>query len=439
MERVMIISLGCPKNTVDSEIMSAIAENAGYEITTDPKTAKIAVVNTCAFIESAVVEAIETILETAKLKETGVLKKLIVAGCLTERYKEKISEEIPEVDLCIGIDGIPLLGKLLKENAKGLVTGELESIDFLNLERKLSQDGGTAYIKISDGCDNSCTYCMIPSIRGKMRSRTIEDISNEVKKLCSENGIKEIILVAQDTTAYGADIYGAPSLVQLLHELVKIDEVKWIRMLYCYPELILKPLISIMAAEEKIINYLDIPFQHASDSILKLMGRKGTLAEYNGLINKLKNIIPDIVIRTTFITGFPGENDDDFNILKTFIAENKFDRVGVFTYFDEDGAASYMLPDKVGNDLALKRRDEIMELQRGISQTKNQERLDNIYDIIIENVSDDGIFYEGRSYAEAPEIDGKVFVASAEPLMAGEIVRVKILEAREYDLIGEVV
>ena len=246
MERLMIISLGCPKNTVDSEIMSAVAENSGYLITTKAREADIAVVNTCAFIESAVDEAITVILETAQLKETGKLKKLIVAGCLTERYREKIIEEIPEVDLCIGIDGIPLLGDLLRENNEGIITGPLESVDFLNLSRKLSIGGGTAYLKISDGCDNTCTYCMIPSIRGRMRSRTIEDICSEAKQLCNENGIGEIILVAQDTTAYGEDIYGEPSLTELLKELVKIDKLKWIRMLYCYPELITDELIEIL-------------------------------------------------------------------------------------------------------------------------------------------------------------------------------------------------
>ena len=439
MERLMIISLGCPKNTVDSEIMSAVAENSGYMITTDPQETDIAVVNTCAFIESAVDEAITVILETAQLKETGKLKKLIVAGCLTERYREKIIEEIPEVDLCIGIDGIPLLGDLLRDNNEGMITGPLESADFLNLSRKLSTGGGTAYLKISDGCDNTCTYCMIPSIRGRMRSRTIEDICSEAKQLCNENGIREIILVAQDTTAYGADIYSEPSLTELLKELVKIDKLKWIRMLYCYPELITDELIEIIANEDKLVKYLDIPFQHASDGILKLMGRKGTLDEYTALINKLRNKIPDVIIRTTFITGFPGETQDDFDILKSFIVSSRFGRVGVFTYFDEDGAASYNLPDKVDFSISSKRRDSIMEVQRDISLDNNEKRVNCIYDIIIGDVSDDGIFYEGRSYGEAPEIDGIVYVASSEPLKSGDMVRVKILEARDYDLIGEAI
>lgn len=439
MERVMIISLGCPKNTVDSEIMSAVAENAGYEITTDAKMADIAVVNTCAFIESAVDEAITTVLETAELKKSGRLKKLIVAGCLTERYREKIIEEIPEVDLCIGVDGIPMIGELLRENKAGTVTGQLESVDFLNLKRKLSSGGGTAYVKISDGCDNTCTYCMIPSIRGRMRSRTIEDIKSEVSDLCQKKGIKEIILVAQDTTAYGADIYGAPSLVPLLKELVKVEKLLWIRMLYCYPELITDELVNLIAEEEKLVNYLDIPFQHASDGILRLMGRKGTLGEYKGLVEKLRLLIPDIIIRTTFITGFPGESEEDFNILKNFIKSSRFGRVGVFTYFDEDGAASHKLPDKIDFTVSAGRRDILMAMQNLISLDNNKRRVQGIYDIIIGDVSDDGIFYEGRSYGEAPEIDGTVYVASAEPLEKGDIIPVKILEARDYDLIGEAI
>ncbi|MCK5759552.1 MAG: 30S ribosomal protein S12 methylthiotransferase RimO [Clostridiales bacterium] len=439
MERVMIISLGCPKNTVDSEIMSAIAENSGYEITTEALTADIAVVNTCAFIEPAVEEAISTILETAELKEKGLLKKLIVAGCLTERYREKIINDIPEVDLCIGVDGIPLLGKFLKENKQGVITGDLDSIDFLNLDRKLSEGGGTAYVKISDGCDNTCTYCMIPSIRGKMRSRTIEDISSEVLGLCNNSGINEIILVAQDTTAYGMDIYGKLALTDLLRELVKVEKLKWIRMLYCYPELITDELINLMANEDKIVNYLDIPFQHASDHILKLMGRSGTLNDYNILIEKLRDRLPDIIIRTTFITGFPGENDKDFKILQSFIEKSEFGRVGIFTYYDEDGAASYKLPDKIEFEVSSGRRDVLMSIQKEISFQLNEKRVQKIYDIMIGDVSDDGIFYEGRSYGEAPEIDGIVYVACAQPLNRGDMVPVKILEARDYDLIGEAI
>jgi ribosomal protein S12 methylthiotransferase len=439
MDHVMIISLGCPKNTVDSEIMSAVAENSGFSMTTNADKADIVVVNTCAFIEPAVEEAIEVILETAELKKNGKLRKLIVAGCLTERYREKILDEIPEVDLCIGIDGIPKLGKILKEEHDGLITGPLESVDFLNLERKLSSSGGTAYVKVSDGCDNTCTYCMIPSIRGRMRSRTIEDISSEVRKLCESKGIKEIIVVAQDTTAYGTDIYGKPSLVELLQALVKIEKLSWIRMLYCYPELISDELIDVISSNQKILNYLDIPFQHASGRILKLMGRKGTLDEYKALIKKLRTRIPDVIIRTTFITGFPGESEADFEILWSFIQESKFGRVGVFTYYDEDGAASFNLPDKIPFSVSAKRRDALMEMQNAISLGNNKKRVGNIYDIIIGDVADDGIFYEGRSYGEAPEIDGKVYVASAEPLESGTIVRVRILEAREYDLIGEAV
>ncbi|MBN2558678.1 MAG: 30S ribosomal protein S12 methylthiotransferase RimO [Clostridia bacterium] len=439
MEYVMVISLGCPKNTVDSEILSKAVENAGYTLTNDEKKADIAIVNTCAFIEPAVEEAISVILETASLKTGASLKKLIVAGCLTERYREKILEEIPEVDLCIGIDAIPDIGDLIKNGRKAVYSGSREDAGFLNLPRNLSEKNGSAYLKISDGCDNACTYCMIPSIRGRLRSRSIADIVAEAEWLCSENKIREIILVAQDTTAYGTDIYGRPSLVMLLRELVKAGGLKWIRLLYCYPELITDELLDLIKAEDKILNYLDIPFQHASDRILKLMGRKDTLSDYTGLLARIRDRISGIVIRTTFITGFPGESEEDFRILESFVKENRFERVGVFTYYDEDGAPSYKLNGKVEPSVSEARRDRIMEIQKDISRDLNMRRIGRIYDIIIGNVSDDGIFYEGRSYGEAPEIDGLVYVAAKEPLTPGSIARVRILDANDYDLTGETI
>ena len=439
MEHIAIVSLGCPKNTVDSEILAAVADNSGYELTNDLENAEIAVINTCAFIQPAVEEAISTILDVSELKKTGKLKKLIVAGCLTERYREKILEELPEVDLCIGIDAIPELGRILQEGQDGVMTGRKDSIDFLELPRKLSANDGSAYIKISDGCDNTCTYCMIPSIRGKMRSRRIEDIVNEVTGLTKEHNLHEAILVAQDTTNYGFDLYGKPSLVDLLERLISSEGPKWYRMLYCYPELIDDRLIDLIAANDNLVPYFDIPMQHASDRILKLMGRKGTNGYYRELIEKIRHKVPDAVIRTTFITGFPGESNEDFNELHKFIKEMKFDRIGVFTYCDEDGAASYKLPGKISDEISSKRRDILMREQAEISRKINEKRVGKVYDIIISNVSDDGIFYEGRSYAEAPEIDGLVYVASSEPLEPGDMVRVRILEAREYDLIGEAV
>ena len=439
MEHIAIVSLGCPKNTVDSEILAAVADNSGYELTNDLENAEIAVINTCAFIQPAVEEAISTILDVSELKKTGKLKKLIVAGCLTERYREKILEELPEVDLCIGIDAIPELGRILQEGQDGILTGKKDSIDFLELPRKLSANDGSAYIKISDGCDNTCTYCMIPSIRGKMRSRRIEDIVNEVTGLTKEHNLHEAILVAQDTTNYGFDLYGKPSLADLLERLISSEGPKWYRMLYCYPELIDDRLIDLIAANDNLVPYFDIPMQHASDRILKLMGRKGTNGYYRELIEKIRRKVPDAVIRTTFITGFPGESNEDFNELHKFIKEMKFDRIGVFTYCDEDGAASYKLPGKISDEISSKRRDILMREQAEISRKINEKRVGKVYDIIISNVSDDGIFYEGRSYAEAPEIDGLVYVASSEPLEPGDMVRVRILEAREYDLIGEAV
>ncbi|MBN1624729.1 MAG: 30S ribosomal protein S12 methylthiotransferase RimO [Clostridia bacterium] len=438
MEHIAIISLGCPKNTVDSEILAAIAGNSGFELTNDLDAADIVVVNTCAFIEPAVEEAITTILDVSKLKKTGKLRRLIVAGCLTERYREKILEEMPEVDLCIGIDAIPELGRILTDEPVGVLTGDKTSIDFLELPRKLSASDKSAYIKISDGCDNTCTYCMIPSIRGKMRSRKIENIVEEVSSLAKEYNLHEAILVAQDTTNYGFDIYGKPSLSDLLEKLVTREGPEWFRMLYCYPELIDDRLIEIISSNERIIPYFDIPLQHASDRILKLMGRKGTNLYYRELIGKIRKKIKDAVIRTTFITGFPGESDQDFNELHQFVKDMNFDRIGVFTYCDEDGAASYKLPGKIEGTLASERRDILMSEQANISRKINQKRVGKVYDIIISNVSDDGIFYEARSYGEAPEIDGFVYVVSSEPLEPGAFVKARILEAREYDLIGEV-
>lgn len=439
MEHIALISLGCPKNTVDSEILAAVADDSGYILTNNLEQADIVVVNTCAFIEPAVQEAIETILDVSELKKTGKLKKLIVAGCLTERYREKILNELPEVDLCIGIDAIPQIGKILKEDTKGVLTGDKDSIDFLELPRKLSSKEKSAYIKISDGCDNTCTYCMIPLIRGRMRSRTIENIVKEVSGLTKEYDLHEAILVAQDTTNYGYDLYGKPALSDLLKKLIETKGPQWFRMLYCYPELIDNQLIDLIASHERLLPYFDIPLQHASDRILKIMGRKGTNSYYRELIGKIRNKMPDAIIRTTFITGFPGETDEDFKQLHEFIVDMQFDRIGVFTYCDEDGAASYKLPNKIDSTVASERRDILMTEQAAISKSKNEKRVGKVYDIIIGNVSDDGIFYEGRSYGEAPEIDGYVYVAASEPLELGDMVKVKILEAREYDLIGEAV
>ncbi len=436
MEQVMLISLGCPKNTVDSEIIAALLENEGFSMTGDVKEADAVVVNTCAFIQPAVEEAISVILEYAGLKAAGGIEKLVVAGCLTERYKDKIIEEIPEVDFCIGVDGITKIADLLRENFTGVSRNGYPEVDFLNLPRKLSDSVGTAYLKISEGCDNFCTYCMIPSIRGSQRSRTIGDIEKEAALLCSQNNVKELIIVAQDTTAYGTDIYGKPSLVKLLERLVEVEDLEWIRLLYCYPELIDDELVDLIAREEKILNYIDIPLQHASDNVLKLMGRKGTYENYTKLINKLRHKIDNMVIRTTFITGFPGETKKDFDILKKFVKQNRFDRLGVFPYYDEDKVPAYRLPGKVPEAVKQARRDEIMKMQNAISREINEARVGSVYDIIITNVADDGIFYEGRSYAEAPEIDGVVYVASERQLEPGEIVKVKILEAQDYDLIG---
>lgn len=436
-KKAVIVSLGCPKNLVDSEIIANELIEKGYEITVDQDKAHIAVVNTCAFIQPAVSEAIEAILNIASHKKTGVLEKIIVAGCLVQRYGEQIMDQLPEVDICLGIDHIKDIGDISQESERKCYSCESKDIEFLNRPRKISENKGYTYVKISEGCKNRCTYCAIPMIRGSYRSRRIEDILKEVINL-SQQGIKEIILIAQDTAAYGIDLYGKNSLNVLLKELSNVDGIKWIRLLYCYPESITDELIMEMKDNNKVLKYIDMPFQHASDKILRLMGRKWNLESNRQLIKKLRSSIKDIVIRTTFITGFPGEEEEDFEILKNFIREVRFNHAGVFPYYREEGTPAYNFKGQVPKRIREKRKDELLHIQKDIAYENTLNRLNRTYDIIIEGVSDDGIFYEGRSYAEAPEIDGVIYVASSEPLYAGQMVTVKILNVHDYSLIGEV-
>ncbi|HQM38795.1 MAG TPA: 30S ribosomal protein S12 methylthiotransferase RimO [Clostridia bacterium] len=437
--KILINSLGCPKNLVDSEIIAKSLSDGGYNFTDNIENADAVVINTCSFIEPAVKEAIDVILDAARYKEKGSLKKIIVTGCLVERYKEQILDSIPEVDLCVGIDGYNDITSILKKTEKSVICGPKTDVSFMNKSRILSDNTASAYIKISEGCNNKCTYCTIPSIRGKFRSRTIDDIYQEVENLCVSNGIKEITLVAQDTTAYGIDIYGKPSLVNLLAKLETIKSLEWIRLLYCYPELISDELIEIMKNSTKILHYIDMPLQHSSDKVLKLMGRKGTYKEYTDLINKLRSKIPDIVIRTTFIVGFPQETEEDFENLCLFIKENRFDRAGFFEYSREPDTPAYKLKGQISKQVKAQRREVAENLQNSILLNKNDDRIGREYSIIIQGISEDGLFYVGRSYAEAYEIDPLIYISSKEPLNVKDIVNAVIVAKDDDSLFAEVV
>ncbi|OQC01030.1 MAG: Ribosomal protein S12 methylthiotransferase RimO [Firmicutes bacterium ADurb.Bin099] len=439
MKKILINSLGCPKNLVDSEIMAKLLKDSGYVFTDNIQEAHIAIINTCSFIQPAVEEAINVILEAAEYKKQGILEKVVVTGCLVERYKEEIITSIPEVDVCVGIDGYKDIASVVGKTDKKLICGNKTDVGFMNIERLLSEHTASTYVKIAEGCDNRCTYCTIPSIRGRYRSRSIEDIYAEAEKLCSLHGIKEITLVAQDTTAYGTDIYGKPSLDLLLKKLERVESLQWIRLLYCYPELITDELIDTIKNSKKILHYLDIPLQHSSDRILKLMGRKGTCAMYRELIDKLRFHIPDIVLRTTFIVGFPKETEEDFENLCEFIKASRFDRAGFFEYCREKGTPAYKLKGQIPKKIKIQRLQQAEQIQQDILISKNDERIGKTYSIIIQDISDDGLFYVGRSYAEAYEIDPVIFVAAKEEITIGDIIDGVIVDIYEGSLIAEVV
>lgn len=439
-EKICMISLGCPKNLVDSEIMLRLLKDGQYDITTNIEKAEVIIVNTCGFIEEAKQESINAILDAAQYKAHNC-KKLIVAGCLAERYKEKILSEIPEVDAVLGAGSVDEIAKVLQagqaEKEKKVFAKALNDVSYLNNDRLLSIGGGYAYLKIAEGCDNCCTYCIIPTLRGKYRSRKLEDIENEALRL-SQRGIKEIILVAQDVTRYGVDIYKEKKLVQLLRKLSKIQGIEWIRLLYCYPEEIDDGLIEEIAKNDKVLKYIDLPIQHASDKILKMMGRRGTNEDVKKLICKLREKIPEVVLRTSLIVGFPGEEQDDFQALCDFVMDIKFDRLGVFAYSREEGTKAARLKPQIRKKDKLERQKKVMELQKDISLQINRKRLNKLYKVMVDGVAEDGIFYLGRSYQESPDIDGLLYFTSQEPLKIGDIVDVEILNIEDYDLIGAV-
>jgi ribosomal protein S12 methylthiotransferase len=441
--RVGCISLGCPKNLVDSEIMLGILQKGDFEITTDLMKAEAIIVNTCAFIGDAKEEAVDAILEAALLKKTGNLKALVVTGCLAQRYKENIINEIPEVDVVVGTGNIPEIRKAIETKLSGdkenvLYTDEPDGTGYLDNRRELSEDGASKYLKIAEGCSNFCTYCIIPALRGPFRSRTIESILTEAEFLVKK-GAKELIIIAQDVSRYGEDNYGESKLVDLIRKLSEIEDLKWIRLLYCYPERITKELITELKTNPKLVKYLDIPIQHASDSILKAMGRKSRREDLIALMTMLRKEISDIILRTTLISGFPGETEEDFQLLCDFIKEYQFDRLGVFAYSREDGTPAAIMKNQVAEATKQKRRNILLDLQQEIALAKVEKRIGKTYEVVVEGVADDGIFYYGRSYGEAPEIDPVIYIASAEPLEIGAFVRVKILDVNNMDLIGEVV
>lgn len=438
--KIGVVSLGCPKNLVDSEIMLGILDRDKYEIINTEESAEIIVVNTCGFIESAKQESINTILEMADYKKDGC-KLLIVTGCLAERYREQIIEQIPEVDAVVGTGNYEEINSVIEKACGGEKTvlyGKLNETGYLEKNRLLSSKNGYAYLKIAEGCNNGCTYCIIPSLRGPYRSRKMEDILKEAVSLAAQ-GVRELILVAQDITRYGTDIYKTRELPKLIRNLSGIQGIEWIRLLYCYPEEIDDSLIEEIAANPKVCKYLDIPIQHASDKILKAMDRRGSIEDVRNLLKKIRERIPGVILRTSLIVGFPGEDEGDFSELRSFVKEFAFDRLGVFIYSKEEGTRAATMKRQVKNSTKEKRLNEIMTLQEKISHEKNDKRVNRIYPVLVEGIAADGIFYQGRSYGEAPEIDGKIYFTSLEPLKNGEFVNVKILNAEDYDLIGEVI
>lgn len=439
-EKIGMISLGCPKNQVDAEIMLARLAEDDFEITNEVDGADAVIINTCGFIEDAKKEAIENILDMAELKKEGILGKIIVTGCLAERYREEIFAEIPEVDAVVGLGSNADICAVCKRVLAGESVetfGEKTCLP-LSGERLLTTPEWFAYLKIAEGCSNHCTYCAIPSIRGEFRSRPPEDILAEAKHL-AEMGVKELVVVAQDTTRYGEDLYGKSALPALLKALSKIEGIQWIRVLYCYPERITDELLEVIAETENIANYLDIPIQHADASVLKAMNRKGDRESLLQLIRKIRARIPDAVLRTTLITGFPGETQEAFETLCAFVKEAQFDRLGCFAYSAEEGTPAASLPNQIDEDVKRERGETVMEMQYRIFDEKNRENIGKILKTVVEGYDPYSDSYFGRTYRDAPDIDGQVKFTCGYELHEGEFVEVEIFDVLDYDLIGEVV
>lgn len=440
MLKIALESLGCSKNLVDAEIMMGILNKKGYKLIGNFEEADIIIVNTCGFIESAKQESIETILEFAALKETGNLKLLVVTGCLAQRYSGELKTEIPEIDAIVGTGSYQnideIMDNLQKEN-KVVSLNDIEVVYNEELPRYVSTPTYMAYLKIGEGCDNHCTYCIIPKLRGKYKSRKMEDIIKEAKNLASR-GVKELVVIAQDTTKYGCDLYGEEKLPELLKELSNIEGLKWIRIMYSYPESITEELVQVIKEHDNICNYFDMPIQHASNRILKLMNRNTTKEDILSKIEMIRKNIPDATLRTTIITGFPGETEDDFKELIEFAKTVEFDRLGAFAYSREENTAADKLPDHIEDSVKVQRRDALMMVQQEISQKLNNKKIGNIYEVLIEEQIEDSV-YIGRTKGDAEEIDSIVYVKSLDELKVGDFVEVKINSALEYDLMGDVV
>lgn len=439
--KVLFISLGCDKNLVDTEVMLGLLDSKGYQMTDDEAEADVIVINTCCFIHDAKEESIQNILEMAEYKKNGKVKALIVTGCLAQRYREEILQEIPEVDIVLGVTAYDKILEAVDEALKGkseVILKDKDMLPLVDTKRLVTTGGHFAYLKIAEGCDKCCTYCIIPKIRGNFRSVPLERLLKEAEELAKQ-GVKELILVAQETTLYGTDLYGKKTLPILLKELCKIAGLRWIRLLYCYPEEITEELIQVMKEEKKICHYLDLPIQHASDAVLKRMGRRTTKAEIKEMIAKLRKEIPDICLRTTLITGFPGETKKQHEELLEFIDEMEFDRLGVFTYSAEEDTPAAGMPDQIPEEVKEERQAELMELQQEIAFDNADAMVGKEVLVMVEGKVADENAYVGRTYRDAPNVDGLIFINTEEVLVSGDFAKVKVTGAIEYDLIGGLV
>lgn len=433
--KVGFVSLGCSKNLVDTEMCIGLLRKEKFEIVNDPADAEMIIINTCGFIESAKEEAINTMFEMAEYKTSGKCKYLVAMGCLVQRYKEELIKAIPEVDLFISIDDY----EIFWDKIANLINKETKSKNTLDyLDRVISTGNTTAYLKIAEGCSNRCTYCAIPYIRGPFVSRKMEDVLEEAEKL-AKKGIKELIVIAQDTTKYGIDLYGESKLPELLDKLCKIDGFKWIRFLYAYPESITDELINVVKNNEKICNYFDIPLQHFADKVLKRMNRKSDSKSIRNTINKIREEIPDVILRTTLIVGFPGETEDDFLELYEFVNEAKFEKLGAFKYSKEDGTPAARLPEQIHPKTKQARLDKIMKLEQAIAKIKLEEKIGNEYEAVVDGFSEDGKFICARSYMDIPNEDGTIFIKNNKKVKSGDFIKCKITAVRNYDLIGEII
>ena len=438
--KIGFVSLGCSKNQLDTEVMLHELMSAGYEITPEETEADIVIVNTCAFIESAKKESIDNIIDIGWLKEHKNLKGIIVTGCLAERYRDEIFTELPEVDAVLGVGSIHNIVTAVKNVEKGVKYSSYEKNDCVKLggDRVLTTPEYAAYLKIGEGCDNRCTYCAIPLIRGKFRSRPMEDLVAEAKQL-DELGVKELSIIAQDITRYGIELYGSYKLAELIHRITEETNIPWIRLLYCYPDKITDELVAEIRDNDRVVKYIDLPLQHISDSVLKRMNRHGDGKMIRDVIAKLRREVPGIVIRTTFIVGFPGETDEDFDELSRFVDEAKFDRMGAFTYSREEGTPAYDFDDQIDEQIKRDRADILMKQQMAISEARNETLVGKTLKVLCEDFDPVSESYYGRSYMDAPDIDGKIFFSSAKKLESGTFVNVHIDSAEDYDLVGHAI